>query len=285
MLIDSRQIAREIGDRIQSEIAIQNLNLTLLVVQVGEDPASTSFIKMKKAFAERVGIKVKLVELSEDGSTNDVKEIVADAGDNKEISGIIVQLPLPKSFNTREILDLIPPNKDPDLLGSEAQARFAAGESEILPPVVAAVSQIFDNYQVATDLADIAVVGYGQLVGQPVGKWLHNMGIDFALITSENENPEAILSKADIIVSGVGKPGLIKPHMIKDDVVLIDAGTSESPEAPVGPTNRGLVGDADPRCAEKASLMTPVPGGVGPIAVAKLFENLLALSLSRPAAK
>ena len=273
MLIDGKTIAREIGERIQSEIVSRGINLTLLVVQVGEDPASTSFIKMKRAFAERVGIGVILEQLPESVSTGELVRLIEKANTDKKVSGIIVQLPLPAGVKTREVLDAIAPIKDPDLLSSEAQARFAAGESEVLPPVVAAVSQIFDNYQVVIDLADIAIVGYGQLVGQPVGKWLHNMGIDFALVTEENENPEAILSKADIIISGVGKPGLVRPHMIKDDTVLIDAGTSEMGGV--------MKGDADSRCAEKASLMTPVPGGVGPIAVAKLFENLLELNKSR----
>ena len=258
MLIDGKAIALEIGERIQGEIAAGSLDLTLLVVQVGNNPASTSFIKMKRAFAERVGIKVALEQLPESVSTGELVRLIEKANTDKKISGIIVQLPLPANINTREVLDAIAPVKDPDLLSSESQARFAAGESEILPPVVAAISQIFDNYQVAIDLANIAIVGYGQLVGQPVGKWLQNMGIDFALITSENENPEAILSKADIIISGVGKPGLIKPNMIKDEVVLIDAGTSEAGGV--------MKGDAD-----AASQLVP-PGFVGVVCVVPSSE-------------
>ncbi|HEY4515176.1 MAG TPA: bifunctional 5,10-methylenetetrahydrofolate dehydrogenase/5,10-methenyltetrahydrofolate cyclohydrolase [Candidatus Paceibacterota bacterium] len=277
MFINGRKIADDIAGEISGQIVNRALKIKLMVVQVGSDKATESFVRAKKKFAERVGIDIEFVQMSMDDSTNDLKEIVSDAGLNKNISGVIVQLPLPDTFETNEILDLIPPNKDPDILSSSARALFVSGKSPILPPVVGAIEQIVNDYDIDLFEADIAIVGYGKLVGEPVATWLRNLGVEYTVVTSDNTDPGKILRSANLIISGVGKPGLIKSSMLSDDVVVIDAGTSESPDIPAGERS-GLVGDCDPACYNKARLITPVPGGVGPIAVAMLFRNLLILS-------
>jgi methylenetetrahydrofolate dehydrogenase (NADP+)/methenyltetrahydrofolate cyclohydrolase len=181
---------------------------------------------------------------------------------------VIVQLPLPEGVNQEELLNSIPVEKDADVLSRAARERFEKGEEgALLPPVVGAIREILQSGNVAIAGKRAVVIGAGFLVGGPVAKWLRQQGADVEVLTIESSNEAlvAALAEADIIVSGTGSPGLIMPDMIKQGLALIDAGTSES--------NGKIVGDADPACADKCSLFTPVPGGVGPIAVACLFEN------------
>lgn len=278
MLIDGRKIASEIARDIEGSILHYNLFLKLLVIQVGDDPATESFIKAKNKFAEKVGINVEVAKFDNSASTAELVGKVKEANDDKSISGIIVQLPLPSTIDTSEVLDAIAVEKDPDLLSSMAKAQFAKGDSSILPPVVGAIEQIVDDYDINLFESDVAIVGFGKLVGEPTATWLRNLGVEYVVVTSDNTDQGKILRAANLIISGVGKPGLIKPEMINESTVVIDAGTSESPDSPTSPSS-GLVGDCDPACYDKARLITPVPGGVGPIAVAILFRNLLELSM------
>ena len=182
---------------------------------------------------------------------------------------IIVQLPLPSQIDVTLVLDAIPTTKDPDVLSSNARASFVRNEKDaLLPPVVAAIKRILEDAHVSAENKKAVVIGDGWLVGNPAAIWLKNQGADVATITLEFGNLTE-LKDADIIISGAGSPLLVQPHMIKQGAVLIDAGTSE--------LNGALVGDIDPSCAEIASVFTPVPGGVGPMAVAYLFENVLKL--------
>ena len=288
MIINGRQIAIEIGEKLKREIVKINKVPALLVIQVGNEQASISFVRAKQKFADSVGITVEIKKFANSVSTNELMNEIKKANADPSIHGIIVQLPLPKQTDTKSVLDMIATHKDPDLLSSNSQTQFMKGGSKNLPPVVAAVAEIVERYKIDLHSADIVIIGSGKLVGEPIATWLKNLGVKYALITSKNEHPENILRTADVIISGAGKPGLIKPDMIKENCVLIDAGTSESPSSASagGRSHRfGLVGDADPTCALKCSLFTPVPGGVGPIAVAMLFRNLLALQLSGLAAK
>lgn len=255
MLVDGKKIAAEIAE------GLEERDITLLVLRVGHDPASASFIRVKRSFAEKVGIKMIIEHLPEKVTNKELLTRIDKANKDKGVNGVIVQLPLPEHIDAKQVLHSINPNKDPDALSVNPL---------VLPPVVAAIEEIVRRYNVDLYFADVAVVGYGQLVGQPVTKWLREAGVEFALITTENKNPEKILRNADVIISGVGKPWLIKLKMIKEGCAIIDAGTSESGGV--------LKGDVDPACASKCSLFTPVPGGLGPIAVAMLFRNLLALN-------
>lgn len=258
MIVDGRKIADEI---------ISSLNLegaTLLAIQVGEDPATESFLRIKKKFGERAGARVLVEKFETSVETHTLISRIKKANQDKEVAGILVQLPLPERINTAEVLSAIDPNKDPDAL---------SGAPLVLPPVVAAVAEVVSRYNIDLTSLNVAVVGYGRLVGEPVGAWLKNLGVEYAVATEETGNLSKIVSQADVVVSGAGVPGLIKPGMVKEGVVLIDAGTSESPNAPVG-TGGKLAGDCDPACADKAAIFTPVPGGIGPIAVAELFANL-----------
>jgi methylenetetrahydrofolate dehydrogenase (NADP+) / methenyltetrahydrofolate cyclohydrolase len=269
MLVDGRKIAGQIAEDIKGSL-LGLPKLRLLVIQAGDDPATVSFIKMKKAFADKVGIEVVVERFAESVSTQELVSRVQEANLDKSISGTIVQLPLPSGIQTKKVLDTIIPAKDPDLLSTAAKASFATGQSPILPPVVAAIEQILLRSYVDVATLDTVVVGYGPLVGEPATIWLKNMDVDYGLVTSETVDKTKVIKSAELLITGAGDPAFIKPEMVREGVVVVDAGTSEQ---------GGVVkGDCDPGCAEKAALMTPVPGGVGPVAVAMLFKNLLSLA-------
>lgn len=262
MLIDGRKIRDELVGKLKNDFTSIG-GAVLAVVWVGDDPASEKFIAQKKRLAEIVGVDLRLFEYEENIAQADLEEVVLRLANDSEIDGIIVQLPLPKKIDIQKIIDLIPPSKDVDVLGNG---------SSFLSPVVSAIKEIFEYYQIDFLNKKILIAGHGKLVGRPVALWLVGLGADVSVFDEETKNIRQILSTADILISGIGKPGLITPDLVKDGVILIDAGTSEQ--------GGRLAGDIDPACYDKASLYTPVPGGVGPIVLTMLFKNLWKISRS-----
>jgi methylenetetrahydrofolate dehydrogenase (NADP+)/methenyltetrahydrofolate cyclohydrolase len=261
MIADGKHIAQQIEERLLGEFANAPLKKVCFVL-FGNDPASIQFIKIKTNIAERLGIKVDLVTGPQNMITDQALGLM-DEVNKKDYDGIVVQLPLPKQLDTDTILNEIPADKDIDVLGLGVEF------GKKVAPVARAVFEILDFYNISLENKKVLVVGNGRLVGKPVGSELSRRGISYQMVdkdTDDDVRNEKIQS-ADVIISGAGVPHMIKPDMIKDGVVLIDAGTSEQSGV--------LVGDIDPACGEKASLITPVPGGVGPVTVVSLFANLL----------
>lgn len=264
MILDCRAIAKELLSRTK-ERALLLPSPPRVVALVGrETPATLSYLKIKTARAVDAGCVLETRPLPAGG------QVLAQTAD---ADAVIVQLPLPSGVNQAEMCDAIPLAKDADVLSSAARAKFERGEEDaLLPPVVSAVQKIMEFANVPIVGKKAVVVGEGFLVGAPVAVWLRQQGAEVTVLHIKTIPAElsAALSTADIIVSGAGSPHFIKPNMIKEGVVLVDAGTAES--------NGVIVGDADPSCAAKCSLFTPVPGGVGPLAVACLFENAVTLA-------
>jgi methylenetetrahydrofolate dehydrogenase (NADP+)/methenyltetrahydrofolate cyclohydrolase len=252
MIIDGKKIAEEIIAALEKERSNFGA-LSLAVVSEGEDAATESFIKIKSRVATRLNVEVR-------------RFTPAEISEALLCDGIIVQLPIP---NAAPLLAAIPPEKDVDAI-TEGDNPPTGG---VRAPVAEAVSEIFTRHSVAAAGKKAVVVGAGKLVGAPVAELLKYLGADVQIIT-KNEGSLSDLKDADIVVLGAGEPGLVKPEMLKEGVVLIDAGTSEA--------SGRLAGDADPACAEVASVFTPVPGGIGPIAVAMIFKNLFILAKNKP---
>jgi len=259
MIVDGKALAGDIKKDLKNKLAGRSLRLD--VILVGDNLASLKYVERKKKFGEEIGVEVIVHDLMGDMAQADLEEEIIKLVNEERVNGIIVQLPLPVQIDAQKILNLIPAEKDVDAFGSEAK---------VLPPTVGAIKEILERNNVELENKKIVVVGQGQLVGRPVAVWLTQEGREVELVDINTKNPDAILRGADVIISGVGKPGLITPDKIKEGVVLIDAGTAES--------GGQLVGDADPACASKCLLFTPVPGGVGPLTVAMLFKNLLELN-------
>ncbi len=270
MIIDGKALAEKIKNLLKEEISRSGKKIRLAVIKIGSDTATEKFLEQKKKFAEQIGVDVRIYEIPADISTNKLREKVSEIVHIKENDGVIIQLPLPAQINIQYILDALIPEKDPDMLSSKSWGKFSTGKSQILPPVVGAIKTIFEEYQVEIKDKNIVVVGAGRLVGKPVATWLLNEKATVAVIDENTSDVLRFTLQADVIISGAGKPKLITPDMVKEGVIIIDAGTSESAGK--------LSGDVDPEVSKKAALFSPVPGGVGPLTVAMLFKNLVELS-------
>lgn len=271
ILLDGKSIAEKVLAAVREETSVVKKRLRLAVVVVGEDPVVRSFIAKKKQAGESVGIDVRVYPFPETITTNELRKRIAEIVHEKKNTGVIIQLPLPEHINKQYILNAVTPEKDVDVLSSRAIGNFAVGKSPILPPIVGAVKTLFEEYGVAWRGKTIVVAGAGTLVGKPIALWLLAEHAPFSILTSETPDAQELLRRADIIVTGIGKPGFITGDMVKDGVVVIDAGTSES--------EGRIAGDIDfDSVSKKAFALTPVPGGVGPLTVAMLFKNLVALS-------
>lgn len=266
MIIDGRTLAAEVLARVKTRTEKMAHTPRVVAIVCNETPATKSYLSIKGKRAEDAGCKLEVQRFSEDTSTASLRAAVLSS----DADAVIVQLPLPAHVDAQEVCDAIPLTKDADVLSTFARMKFEANESDaIVPPVASALAKILSAGDVDPRGKKAVVVGMGWLVGKPCATGLSQAGADVSHITT-NSGDISMLRGADIIVSGIGVPNFIKPGMLKEGVVLIDAGTSES-----GGT---IVGDADPACASKCALFTPVPGGVGPLAVACLFENVVTLA-------
>ena len=267
MIVDGKKIAKDLEEKLVTELLFSQPKKVCFVV-FGGNAATAQFVKMKSQVAERVGIAVSTEIYTEVATTDEAVKRIHDLG-KRNFDGIVVQLPLTNGIDTQVVLDEVPPLKDIDVLGMIAKKSYAEGKINRMPPVARAVHEVFGVYNIKLNNKKIVVAGRGRLVGEPVHLMFLRMEIphDIIDVTTTEKDKLSLFKSADIIISGMGVPYAIKPHMIKKGVVLIDAGTSEQ--------GGKLVGDIDPKCAKGASLFTPVPGGIGPITVVSLLRNLL----------
>ena len=269
MIVGGKQIADEVLARARARASKLPRSPRVVAVVANESVATRSYLTVKERRAAEAGCALEVrrfpAVVTKDKLVAAVSETDADA--------VLVQLPLPEGIDTQRVCDAIPLEKDADVLSGAARAAFERGnEGALLPPVVAAIAEVLERHGIDVRGKRAVVVGQGFLVGVPAACWLERMGAKVTCVTVDTPKEEtaAALRAADIVVSGAGSPHLITGDLLKEGVVLIDAGTSE--------LGGRVVGDADPACAERCALFTPVPGGIGPIAVAKLFENAVELA-------
>lgn len=272
MIIDGTTIANTVLGKLAEDIRNSGKELHLAAVVVGDEPGLSKFVELKKKAAESIGIQFSFYKFEGDAEEKQGEVIDALkflAGD-PSASGILVELPLPSGWDTQKILDLVPGAKDVDVLSTSAQEDFYNDRVKILPPAVGALKMVCDEHKISLKGKKIAVFGQGMLVGKPIAHWLEQQGASVNRVDEFTKNPEEISKKADIIISGVGKPGLIGADMVKDDAILIDYG--------FGKKGNKMLGDVDFKSvSKKASLLTPVPGGMGPLVIAAVLENLVEL--------
>lgn len=265
MNIDGRQLASDMLRSVKDELGSRTPTVRAVVME--PTPVTESYLIIKTEKAEEAGMRLEVVRLprgtSEQAFIDEVRAPGADA--------VIVQLPLPPGMDEQRILDAIPLEKDADALSNLAYERFLNDEKDaLLPPVAGAVAAILQKSGIEVAGRRAVVIGSGRLVGAPVHAWLAREGADVTVLTQETfEGKKHLLKEAELVVSGAGSPHLVTPDLLREGVVLIDAGTSESDGV--------IVGDFSPECARSASIYTPVPGGVGPVAVACLFQNVAEL--------
>ena len=276
-ILSGEKIARQILSDLKKKKARKKLSL--VVVQVGGNKVSLKYVAEKEKAAKELNVSFRLVNLSLNISQTKLEQEIKKMGKDKKVSGIIVQLPLPRRFNTQRVLDFIPSKKDVDVLSSVSFSDFALGKLPILPPTVGAISLLLKKAKKNLVGAKVVVVGAGRLVGLPTALWLTQQGASVLMVQKGTRNIPQIIAKADIVISGVGKPGLITGKMIKKGAVVIDAGTSVEGGPSTGLRASSTKGDIDfESVSKKAGFLSPVPGGVGPLTVACLFNNLFSLN-------
>ena len=274
ILLDGKKLAEKITTELKTTITEHGKKLSLAVIRVGSDPVIAKFVEQKKRLAGNLGVDFRIYNYEASISTNELRKRISVIVHEADPDGVIIQLPLPAPVNTQYILNSIPPEKDVDVLSARSLGNFSTGKTEIFPPVVAAIKVLFEEYGIDYRTKHAVVVGAGMLVGKPVAAWLLNEKVPFSIVDEHTPDISVFTKQADIIVSGVGKPGLITGDIVKEGVVVIDAGTSES--------NGKLAGDADfESVSKKASYITSVPGGVGPLTVVMIYKNLLAFAEKR----
>ncbi len=262
MIIDGKAIAEDMYEALAKRRALFERGIKIGILVGGHSPVIESFVRIKTRAAARLNVEMVRVDLPENADTDTAIEAVKKLA--AETASVIVQLPLPKSLDTNAILAAIPPEKDVDALNPT----IPEDKHPVFAPVALAVVEILKRSRIQIEGKKTVVVGAGRLVGAPSAVLLKRLGARVSMFTLKEGSVED-LKDADIIVCGAGNPGFIKAEQIKKGVAMIDAGASES--------KGRVVGDADPACAEKASVFSPVPGGVGPIAVAMIFRNLFDL--------
>lgn len=263
MIIDGRAIAAEINSEVAKIIAGLPTKPVLTVFTSAPNFETQKFLALKQRKAAEVGITLRVIEFSSEATVPEM--VLSIQAAHRTSSGIIVQLPFPSHIDMEAVLPAVSPSHDVDVL------TYDGSTTAVLPPVAGAIAAICTRQQVNLNEAQVLVVGQGRLVGVPVSIYMRTQGAEVTVVTKENTEDLATLAQAaDIIVSGAGVPGLITPAMVAPGAMVFDAGTSED--------NGELSGDVVPEVAKKCAIFTPVPGGIGPIAVAILLQNLAILA-------
>ena len=261
-IIDGKAIADRIVERVKKRAEALPEEPSFLAIAVAPSAATQSYLRMKQRQAKRAGIRME-VRVYDETNTERLIEILEQAPED----AVIVQLPLPENIDTRRVLDAIPPRKDADVLSSRTRK-----EKILMHPVAAAIRSVLAERNLDPKGRKATVVGQGWLVGAPAADWLRMAGATVTTVTKDTGTLGQACRDADIIVTGAGVAGLITPDQVRPGTAVIDIGTSE--------LGGSIAGDVDPEVSRVAGLFTPVPGGVGPITVAHLFENVVTLAES-----
>ncbi|WP_213521787.1 bifunctional 5,10-methylenetetrahydrofolate dehydrogenase/5,10-methenyltetrahydrofolate cyclohydrolase [Nonlabens sp.] len=286
----SNDIKNEITEIVQEMKANGEKVPHLAAVIVGNDGASLTYVGSKVRACERVGFESTMVRLPNTTSETELLKEIKQLNDNPEIDGFIVQLPLPKQIDTQKVLMAVDPDKDVDGFHPTNFGRMALDMSTFIPATPFGILELLDRYGVETQGKHTVVIGRSHIVGRPMSILMGRKGFPgnstVTLTHSHTKNITQITSQADIIITALGVPGFLKAEMVKDDVVIIDVGITRVPDES---RERGyyITGDVDfEHVSKKASYITPVPGGVGPMTIAMLLKNtLLARERHRAAAK
>ena len=263
MIIDGRKIANDLLEQLKARRSSIPGPVRLGIVVAPGDPVIESFVRIKSKIAGDLDIEMVRLDM-EEPTTEAAMALVRKFKYDESIDGFIVQLPMPEHVDVNAVLSEVPMEKDIDGINPFTRET----ERLVRAPVALAVQEILNREAVQVEGARVVVMGAGRLVGLPTAALLRELGAIVSMFTLTEGRVEDF-KDADIVVLGAGQPHFVKPEHLKEGVVVIDAGTSE--------TAGVIQGDADPACADIARVFTPVPGGVGPIAVAMIFKNILDL--------
>ena len=269
-ILDGKKLSEKIKENLKNEVEeLKNKGITpgLAVILVGNDPASHTYVKMKKNACQNVGIYSVVHEFPESISEKELLSTIKMINENPNIHGLLIQLPLPKHIDTTKILEAVDPSKDVDGFHPYNMGRLVEGLDTFAPCTPLGVMEIFKEYNIDLKGKDVCVVGASNIVGKPMWALLLNAWASVDICHIETKDLCAHTKRADIVIVGVGKPNLITADMVKEGVIVIDIGINRLDDG-------RLVGDVDfENVSKKASYITPVPGGVGPMTIAMLLKN------------
>jgi methylenetetrahydrofolate dehydrogenase (NADP+)/methenyltetrahydrofolate cyclohydrolase len=276
VILDGKSTAQAIKHELTEQVAKLSSKPGLGTLLVGSDPGSVSYVAGKHRDCAEVGMKSIRIDLPESASQSDVLSAVRDLNNSSEVTGYIVQLPLPGQMDSRAVLEAMDPAKDADGLHPENLGKLVmnvGGKFDSpLPCTPAGIVELLRRYQVPLAGAEVAVIGRGLTVGRPLGLLLSSKAVDATpvLLHSASKNIEEHVRRADIVVAAVGQPEFVKRDWIKPGAAVLDVGITRS--------QNKLVGDVDPRAIEIAGYFAPNPGGVGPMTRAMLMTNVVRLA-------
>lgn len=272
ILMDGKLTSKKVRERIKAETAnlIEKTGVCpgLAVILVGDDPASAIYVRNKKKACEEVGFVSREYRLGADTREEELLSLIDTLNADPEIHGILVQLPVPKQIDDKKVIARIAPEKDVDAFGFENVGRIMTGDFDFVPCTPAGIMELLAEYKIPVQGKRAVVIGRSNIVGKPMAMLLLHQNATVTICHSRTENLGKICSEADILVAAVGKAKFVKEEMVKPGAVVIDVGMNRD--------ENGLCGDVDFAAVEKkASFITPVPGGVGPMTITLLLQNTL----------
>ena len=265
-LLDGKKLAQQLQQELKKKIQALKKKPHLVAVLVGDDPLSTLYVNTKEKACAIVGITSSKKQLPATISEQELIKTITTLNTDASVTGILVQLPLPSHINQTTILSAIDPKKDVDGMTPFQLGTLALGKEELVSCTAKGILTLLDFYKIPLQGKHVVIINHSILIGKPLSLLLLQRNATVTVCHAYTQNLETLTLQADILISGVGKPAFIKASMVKKGAVVVDVGISK--------TAKGIVGDVDfKEVSAKASFITPVPGGVGPMTIAILLQN------------
>ena len=272
IIIDGKKVSAQVKEQVRietEELVKKGIKPGLAVIIVGDDPASRVYVNNKKKACEKVGFLSKEFALPATTTQEELLALVNKLNEDKEINGILCQLPLPKGLDEKAVIEAISPLKDVDAFHASKVGKIMIGDYDFLPCTPAGVMEMLHSYNIPVEGKECVVIGRSNIVGKPMAMLLLHENGTVTITHSRTKNLKEVTKRADILVAAIGKPKFVTADMVKEGAVVIDVGMDRD-------ENGKLCGDVDfENVKEKCSAITPVPGGVGPMTIAVLMKNTL----------
>jgi methylenetetrahydrofolate dehydrogenase (NADP+)/methenyltetrahydrofolate cyclohydrolase len=271
-LIDGKELAKKIRSELKQKVEVlkeKGINPKLAVIMVGNDPGSTVYVKNKSKACEKVGIEFEEYLYDEDLTEEELLKVIDKLNKDDSIHGILLQSPVPKSININNAFKHISPEKDVDGFNPVNVGNLSIGEDAFISCTPYGIIKMFEEYNIETEGKNAVILGRSNIVGKPMIQCMLAKNSTVTVCHSKTKNIDQITKNADILIAAIGKPKFVTKDMVKDGCVVIDVGINRNEDGTI-------CGDVDfENVKEKASYITPVPGGVGPMTIAMLLNNLV----------
>ena len=266
-IIDGKVVSAHIRQELSSEVKELGIKPKLAVILVGNDPASAVYVRNKQKACIETGIEPLQITLPENTAEDDLLALIDELNSDESVNGILVQLPLPKTISEKKVIERISPKKDVDAFTYESVGKIVDGNYGFLPCTPAGIMELLKFYNISPEGKECVIIGRSNIVGKPMALLLLNANGTVTVCHSRTHDLKEVTKRADILVVAIGKPNFVTSDMVKDSAVVIDVGINRLPDGK-------LCGDvAFDEVSEKASFITPVPGGVGPMTITMLMKN------------